>query len=118
MTSDIATILAGHEPNRTGLIDILWDVQRESGYISREAAAGIAEPKQPETEHPGKDAHQNDSLDAEPPQKEWDRQNEQRLRDLGKRDQKNGMPYPKRFGKSRHPGEVADESAGKGITDL
>ena len=31
------------EPDRTKLIDILWDVQRESGYISAEAAAGIAD---------------------------------------------------------------------------
>ena len=43
MTSGIATILTGHEPDRTELIDILWDVQRESGYISAEAAAGIAD---------------------------------------------------------------------------
>jgi [NiFe] hydrogenase diaphorase moiety large subunit len=43
MTSGIATILIGHEPDRAGLIDILWDVQRESGYISVEAAAGIAD---------------------------------------------------------------------------
>ena len=43
MTSGIATILNRHEPDRTGLIDILWDVQRELGYISAESAAGIAD---------------------------------------------------------------------------
>jgi [NiFe] hydrogenase diaphorase moiety large subunit len=43
MTTDIATILDRYARDRTGLIDILWDVQRESGYISAEAAAGIAD---------------------------------------------------------------------------
>ena len=43
MTSGIATILNRHERDRAGLIDILWDVQRESGYISAESAAGIAD---------------------------------------------------------------------------
>ena len=43
MTSGIARILNGHEPDRTELIDILWDVQREFGYISADAAAGIAD---------------------------------------------------------------------------
>ena len=43
MTSGIATILDRHEPDRTGLMDILWDVQREFGYISAESAAGIAD---------------------------------------------------------------------------
>ncbi|MGA9490499.1 MAG: NAD(P)H-dependent oxidoreductase subunit E, partial [Mycobacterium sp.] len=43
MTSGIATILNRHERDRAGLLDILWDVQRESGYISAESAAGIAD---------------------------------------------------------------------------
>lgn len=43
MTTDIATILDRYTRDRTGLIDILWDVQRESGYISAEAAGGIAD---------------------------------------------------------------------------
>ena len=43
MTSGIREILNGHEPDRTRLIDILWDVQREFGYISADAAAGIAD---------------------------------------------------------------------------
>ncbi len=43
MTTDIATILDRYARDRTGLIDILWDVQRESGYISAQAAAGIAD---------------------------------------------------------------------------
>jgi [NiFe] hydrogenase diaphorase moiety large subunit len=43
MTSGGTTILNRHERDRAGLIDILWDVQRESGYISAEAAAGIAD---------------------------------------------------------------------------
>ncbi|OIN78928.1 NAD(P)H-dependent oxidoreductase subunit E [Mycobacterium malmoense] len=43
MTSDIATILSGHGRERTELLDILWSVQRDAGYISGEAAAGIAD---------------------------------------------------------------------------
>ncbi len=43
MTSGIATILNRHECDRAVLLDILWDVQRESGYISAEVAAAIAD---------------------------------------------------------------------------
>ena len=43
MTFDIASILVAYSPDRTRLIDILWDVQRAVGYVSQEAAAGIAD---------------------------------------------------------------------------
>jgi [NiFe] hydrogenase diaphorase moiety large subunit len=43
MTSDVVTILPWQEPDRAGLLDVLWDVQREFGYISADAAAEIAD---------------------------------------------------------------------------
>jgi len=43
MTIDIAAMLEGHRRDRTGLLDMLWEVQRRIGYISAEAAAAIAD---------------------------------------------------------------------------
>ncbi|MGJ6124370.1 NAD(P)H-dependent oxidoreductase subunit E [Mycolicibacterium sp. Y3] len=43
MTTDIATIIDRYARDRTRLIDILWDVHREAGYVSAEAAARIAD---------------------------------------------------------------------------
>lgn len=43
MTIDIAAMLEGHGRDRTGLLDMLWDVQRRIGYIPPEAAAAIAD---------------------------------------------------------------------------
>jgi [NiFe] hydrogenase diaphorase moiety large subunit len=42
MVAKIAEILERHRRDRTGLIDILWDVQRSYGYISADAAQAIA----------------------------------------------------------------------------
>ena len=42
MASDIAMILDRHAKQRTELIDILWDVQRNYGYIPADAAQTIA----------------------------------------------------------------------------
>lgn len=42
MVAKIAEILDRHRRDRTGLIDILWDVQRSYGYISADAAQAIA----------------------------------------------------------------------------
>ena len=41
MTAQIEEILDRHPNDRTGLIDILWDVQRSCGYISGDAAQTI-----------------------------------------------------------------------------
>ena len=41
MVAKIAAILDRHPRDRTGLIDILWDVQRSYGYIPDEAAQAI-----------------------------------------------------------------------------
>ena len=38
MTTDIAAMLDAHGRDRTGLLDMLWEVQRRIGYISAEAA--------------------------------------------------------------------------------
>ena len=43
MTTDIAAMLDAHGRDRTGLLDMLWEVQRRIGYISAEAAAAIAD---------------------------------------------------------------------------
>lgn len=43
MTFDIATILDGHDRERTELIDVLWAVQRNVGHISADTAAAIAD---------------------------------------------------------------------------
>ena len=43
MTTDIAAMLDAHGRDRTGLLDMLWEVQRRIGYISVEAAAAIAD---------------------------------------------------------------------------
>ena len=43
MTSGIATILNRHERDRTGLIDILWDVQRGPATFPPNAAAEVAD---------------------------------------------------------------------------
>ena len=43
MTIDIAAMLEGHSRDRTGLLDMLWEVQRRAGYISTETAATIAD---------------------------------------------------------------------------
>ena len=43
MTTDIAAMLDAHGRDRTGLLDMLWEVQRRIGYISAEAAATIAD---------------------------------------------------------------------------
>jgi len=43
MTSDISTILAGHKPDRTELLNVLWEVQHADGYISAHAATAIAD---------------------------------------------------------------------------
>jgi [NiFe] hydrogenase diaphorase moiety large subunit len=42
MAAKIAEILDRHRRDRTGLIDMLWDVQRSYGYISADAAQTIA----------------------------------------------------------------------------
>jgi [NiFe] hydrogenase diaphorase moiety large subunit len=36
-------ILAGRTRDRAGLLDILWDIQRQAGYISTDAAAEVAD---------------------------------------------------------------------------
>jgi NADH:ubiquinone oxidoreductase subunit E len=41
-TPNIAEILDRHPRDRTGLMDILWDVQRRYSYIPPEAARTIA----------------------------------------------------------------------------
>ena len=43
MTTDIAAMLDAHGRDRTGLLDMLWEVQRRIGYISAAAAAAIAD---------------------------------------------------------------------------
>jgi [NiFe] hydrogenase diaphorase moiety large subunit len=43
MVARIAAILGGHPGDRTGLVDILWDVQRGYGYIPADAAQAIAD---------------------------------------------------------------------------
>ncbi len=43
MTTDIAAMLDAHGRDRTGLLDMLWEVQRRAGYISTETAATIAD---------------------------------------------------------------------------
>ncbi|GFM20940.1 MULTISPECIES: NAD(P)H-dependent oxidoreductase subunit E [Mycobacteriaceae] len=43
MTTDIAAMLDAHGRDRTGLLDMLWEVQRRTGYIPVEAAATIAD---------------------------------------------------------------------------
>ncbi|MDY6997355.1 MAG: NAD(P)H-dependent oxidoreductase subunit E [Actinomycetota bacterium] len=43
LTTDIAAVLDTHGCDRADLLDILWDVQRGSGYISTEAAAAIGD---------------------------------------------------------------------------
>ena len=42
MVAKIAAILDRHPRNRTGLIDILWDVQRNYGHIPADATQTIA----------------------------------------------------------------------------
>ncbi|HEX7427973.1 MAG TPA: NAD(P)H-dependent oxidoreductase subunit E, partial [Mycobacterium sp.] len=42
MVAKIAEILDRHRRDRTGLIDMLWDVQRSYGYISADAEQAIA----------------------------------------------------------------------------
>ncbi|EHB49814.1 Hydrogen dehydrogenase [Mycolicibacterium rhodesiae JS60] len=40
---DMMALLAGRTRHRAGLLDILWDIQRQAGHISTDAAAEVAD---------------------------------------------------------------------------
>ena len=87
-----------------------------------DARAGVAGAKQCKTQYPCEHGDQHDALDAEPFEKEWDKQNAERFRDLRERDQDRGVfdaEGAEIFGAvDARVAETFDVSVGEGIGDL